>query len=821
MTMASQSSPLRDIGRDFLYALRGFRNAPAFATVAVLTLALGIGANSAIFSVVHGVLIEPLPYAAPDRLAFVYTQFPTLDFDKFWVSPPEYRGLQERVESFSAIGGWRAGAVNVASESEPVRVTSSLATAELFDALGVAPLLGRTYSREEDVAGEPVVVISHGLWQSAFGGDRAIVGREIEVDGQPRTVVGVMPSTFDLEDAGIDVWEPAGIPESPTNWGSHYLNLVARVAPGITVEQAEADLSAVVTNWPETAEGHHAPNQDTHPVLMRSLAEETVGGVRTALYLLLGAVGFVLLIACANVANLLLARSESRHREVAVRAAMGAGRGRLVRQFMTESLTLGLAGGVLGLFVAWGGLRVLLTAAPDSLPRLDAIGLDGTVIAFTLGLSVLTGLAFGLAPLFHLSHTRMGSALKEGGLRTTATGSRMRLRRLLVVAEVALAVMVVVGSGLMLRSLSALQEVDPGFDPDGLLTFQLYLPAGRYEDAGATAAFTRDMIARLEGLPGVGAVAAMSGLPPLRQVDANDTEFEDYEPGGPGDPVENVDYYQQVHGDYFTTMGIPIVAGRAFRPGDEDPSNPVAVINERLARTFFPDTDPLGRRVQPSGAPVWLTIVGVAADVKQGGVEAPTGTELYFYNPQVAAFGIPRRSMNFVVRTDRPPLTLASEVRSVVREMDRSLPVAGLQSMDQNMAGAITRPRFIAMLLAVFAGLALTLAAIGTYGVMAYSVAERRHEIGIRMALGARATRVIRMVLGAGIVTATMGVVIGLGGAFATTRLMESLLFGVTTTDLPTFLVAPLVLLAVAAAASLLPARRATRLDPAAVLREE
>ncbi len=819
--MADSPSRLREIGRDLRYAFRGFRNAPGFTLVAVLTLALGIGANAAIFSVVNGVLLKPLPYAAPDRLVFLYTQFPTLGFEKFWVSPPEYRGLQERTGSFSAIGAWRTGAVNVASETEPVRVPSAVATAELFDALGVAPELGRAFTRDEDVANEPVVVLSHGLWQSAFGADPGIVGREVEVDGRPRTVVGVMPRAFDVEDAGIDVWVPAGIPESPTNWGSHYLNLVGRLRSGVTVDQAGSDLAAVVERWPETAEDHHSPSPERHPVLMRSLAEEEVGGVRTALFLLLGAVGFVLLIACANVANLLLARSEGRQREVAVRSAMGAGRGRLVRQFMTESLALGLAGGALGLLVGWGGLRTLLAAAPDSLPRLGSIGMDGSVIAFTLAASILTGLVFGFAPLLHLSHGIMGSALKEGGLRSTATGSRMRLRRLLVVSEVALAVVLVVGSGLMLRSLAALQEVDPGFDPDGLLTFQLYLPAGRYEDAGATAAFTRDLITRLKALPGVTSAAAMSGLPPLREVNANDTDFEDYVPGGPGDPVENVDYYQQVHGDYFATMGIPIVSGRAFQPGDEDPAIPVAIVNERLARTFFHDMDPLGRRVQPAGAPVWLTIVGVAADVKQGGLEAPVGTELYFYNPQVAAFGIPQRSMNFVVRTERSPLSLAGEVRGAVREMDRGLPIASLQTMDQNMAGAITRPRFIAMLLTVFAALALVLAAIGTYGVMAYSVAERSHEIGIRMAMGAQAGRVLRMILAAGLSTAAIGVALGVAAALAVTRLMASLLFGVAATDIATFLVAPAVLLGVAAAASLLPARHATRLDPAAVLREE
>ena len=416
----------------------------------------------------------------------------------------------------------------------------------------------------------------------------------------------------------------------------------------------------------------------------------------------------------------------------------------------------------------------------------------------------------------------MGLALKEGGLRTTATADRLRLRRVLVVTEVALAVVLVVGSGLMLRSFAALQDVDPGFDADGLLTFQVFLSAGGYPDAEATSAFTRDLLARLEALPGVEKAAAMTGLPPLRQVNANDTEFEDYEPGGPGDPAENVDYYQTVHGDYFETMGIDIVAGRAFRPGDEDPGNPVAIVNERLVRTFFPDADPIGRRVQPSGAPFWLTIVGVARDVKQGGLGEQTGTELYFYNPQVSRGGFAQRAMNFVVRAERgDPLALASEVRGLVATMDRALPVADLQTMEQNMAGAITRPRFLAMLLTLFAAVALALAAIGTYGVMAYSVAERSHEFGIRMAMGARSRGVLAMVLRSGMTTAATGVVIGVIAAFLVTRVMESLLFGVGTRDLVAFIAAPVVLLAVAAAASLIPARRATRLDPASVLRGE
>ncbi|HUG40100.1 MAG TPA: ABC transporter permease [Longimicrobiales bacterium] len=812
----------RSLARDVGYALRGLRNAPGFTAIAILTLALGIGANSAIFSVVNGVLLRPLPYAAPDRLVFLYSQFPSMDFDRFWISPPELRGMQERLVAFASLGGWRTGAVNVAGEDDAARVPSALATAELFTTLGVAPLLGRTYTVAEDRGGEPVVVISHGLWQRAFGGDARLLGRSIDVDGAPRTVVGIMPADFDLEDARVDVWVPSGIGDSPTNYGSHYLNVVGRLKPGVAMAQAEAELAGVVARWSESLEGEHTPNPEFHPIYARPLLEETVGSVRAALFILLGAVAFVLLIACANVANLLLARSEGRQREVAVRAALGAGRGRLFAQFLTEGVTLGLAGGALGLFVGWGALRLLLAAAPDTLPRLAEISLDGTVIAFTFLLAVITGVIFGLAPLLHLRERTMGLALKEGGLRTTATRDRLRLRRVLVVAEVALAVVLVVGSGLMIRSFSALQEVDTGFDPDGLLTFQVFLSAGRYPDAAATGGFTRDLIQRLEALPGVAAAAAMSGLPPLRQVNANDTDIEGYSRSAPGEPAENVDYYQTVHGDYFATMGIDIVAGRGFRPGDDDPSIPVAIVNERLVRTFYGDTDPIGRRVQPSGTPAWLTIVGVARDVKQGGLSEETGTELYFYNPQLVALGFPQRTMNFVVRAERgDPLALAPDVRRVIAEMDRALPVANLQSMEQNLAGAITRPRFIALLLAVFAAVALALAAIGTYGVMAYSVAERTHEFGIRMAMGARARGVMGMVLRNGMITAGTGVAIGILAAFAFTRLMESLLFGVGTRDLATFMIAPLVLLGVSAAAILIPAGRATRLDPAAVLRQE
>jgi predicted permease len=817
--MAAFPEVLRTLRQDLHYTLRMLRNNPGFTAVALLTLALGIGANSAIFSVVNGVLLEPLPYRQSDRLVYIYSQFPTLGFDEFWLSPPEYRDLQERAHSFGSIGAWRTGRVNVAGADNPVRVTSAIVSAEFFTTLGVSPILGRPFNTDEDQPNGPAVaVISRGLWQRAFGSDPQLVGRRVQIDGEPTTITGIMPAGFDIEDAGVDVWVPARLGAHPTNRASHYLHLVGRLAPGVTLTQARTEMRALVVNWRKLTPEGHVPTPEGHPIRMRSLQEQMTGGIRTALLLLLAAVGLVLLIAVANVGNLLLAKSEGRRREVAVRAAIGAGRGRLAGQFLTESLVLALIGGALGLLLGYVGLRLLLAVSPDSLPRLGEITLDGRVVLFTVGVSLVAGVLFGLAPLLHLSTRSMAASLKEGGHRTTGAVARQRLRRGLVVAEVALAVVLVIGAGLLIRSLGALQRVDPGFDSRGLLTFQLYLPEARYPDAAAAGSFYASLLDRIEALPGVESAAAMSGLPPLRNVNANDTRFEGLQPT-PDRPF-NVDYYQTVQGDYFKTMGIPIVEGRGFQPGDDAKGTPVLLINETLAKMYYPDQDPIGRRIQPSGAPFWLTVVGVVKDVKQGGLSEATGTELYFNNPQVAAAGVAQRTMNIVVRTSRPPLLLSGEVRAAVGHLDPSLPLAHLQTMQQNIAETIRRPRFLTLLLGIFAVLALTLAAVGTYGVLAYAVAERSHEIGIRLAMGARAGNVLGMVLKSGLALAGAGLVLGLLGAFAATRLMQSLLFGVSATDTTTFLLAPAVLVLVAVAACLIPARRATRVDPAVVLRE-
>ena len=815
---------MAELVSDIRYALRMLAKAPAFTLVAVLTLALGIGANSAIFSVVDGVVLKPLPYAAPERLVSVYSQFPTLGFDRFWISPPEYLELRERSRSYAALGAYRTGQLSIGGSGAPVRVTSAVATPELFDALGVAPLYGRTFRSEESLPNGPgVVVLSYGLWQSAFGGDAGVVGRTVEVNGAPAEVLGVMPRGFDIADAGVEAWTPARIdPANRQNRGSHFLYLVGRLRPDVTLEAAQRELAGLVQRWADDNPDAHVPKPDNHALFMVSHQADLIGGIRPALLMLLGAVGFVLLIACANVANLLLARAEGRGKEIAVRAALGARRGRLFRQFVTESLVLSLVGGAVGLALGWLGVRVLLATSPDSIPRAEEIGVDGSVLIFTLAVTLLTGIVFGLAPAFHLSPRTMGSALREGGQRSTAGSGRQQLRRLLVVSEVALAVVLVVGSGLMLRSFSALQAVDPGFDARNLLTFRIFLPAARYPENSDQVAFMTRALERLRGLPGVVAAAAMSGQPPRRDVNANDTEFEGYTPTPDGPPA-NTDYWQFVTSDYFETMRIPLIAGRVFGPQDGPDAGPVVIVNETLARLYYPDTDPIGRRLRPPyNDNPWFTIVGVVGDVKQGGLEASTGTELYFHYPQAAGtpLGVPFQ-MNIVLRTTPDPSSLMPAVRRAMTELDATLPLAQMGTMDRVLHASIARPRFLTMLLGIFATIALLLAAVGTYGVMSYSVAERRREIGIRMALGARASGVLVMVLAQGVVVAAIGLALGTAGAYGLSRTLGSLLYGVTPRDLLTFLTAPLVLGAVAVVACWIPAWRATRVDPARVLRQE
>jgi predicted permease len=637
--------------QDLLYAVRHLWKNPGYALVTVLTLALGIGANTAIFSVVNGVVLRPLPYPEPERLVFITSQFPALGFDQFWVSAPEFIEFRERNQSFDDVGAYRSGAVNLGTQDQPRRVVSAVITSELMPVLGVAPLRGRQFSRADTLPGaEDVAALSSEIWRTAFGGDESVLGRVIPIDGVPTRIVGIMPPGYDVHDQRIQVWLPLTLdPASPGNRGGHFLYLVGRLKRGTTLPQARADVETMLQKWRTLNPGTHTPEPKQHRIRLDALQDDLIGGIKTALWVLQGAVGFVLLIACANLANLLLARAESRQREFAIRSALGAGWWRLLRQFLTEGVVLSLMGGALGAVVGLATLRAVLAANPDSIPRSGEIALDPRVLLFTVVISIATGLLFGMAPLLHLRQRVVVTSLKEAGQRTTAGSARARVRSGLVVAEVALAVVLVIGAGLLIRSFWNLMSVQAGFNRNQLVTFGVVLPGASYRTPQSSVDFFTRLTRELSAESGVQSVAAMSGLPPVRLVDANDTDFEGYT-APPEGPFENVDYYQAVTVDYLKTMGIPVLEGRDFSAADVTGA-PVLLVNETLAKMFYKNQSPIGKRVRPGGPQrPWFTIVGVVRDVKQGGVNAKTGSELYFLSEQgPSALQSARRNMNVVI----------------------------------------------------------------------------------------------------------------------------------------------------------------------------
>jgi putative ABC transport system permease protein len=814
--------------QDLKYALRTLGKSPGYAIVTILTLALGIGANTAIFSVVNGVLLKPLPYPHPEQLELITSQFPGLGFDKFWISPPEYLEFKQRNRSFDGVGGYRSGSVNLGTPERPRRVNSGLVTADLLGVLGVQPIRGRLFTEADAMPGaEDVGIVSYDTWRNEFGGDESLLGRDVKIDGAPTRIVGIMPRGYDVHDERIQVYLPLTIdPKTlPQRRGNHFLCLIGRLKPDVTLAQARTDLDGMVAQWRKLS-GGHSPDPQNHRLQMEPLKADVVGGISTALWVLQGAVGFVLLIACANLANLILARAESRQREFAIRAALGAGRIRLLRQFLTEGILLALVGGMIGAALGFAGLRLMLSANPDSIPRAAEIALDPRVLVFTVVVSVVTGLIFGMAPLLHLREQVVSLSLKESGQRSTAGAARKRVRSGLVMAEVALAVVLVVGAGLLLRSFEKLMQVDAGFNRANLITFGLVMPAASYPKAQDRVDFLTRVVDQIKQLPGVTGAASMSGLPPARDVNANDTDFDGYvSPNDPKDgPAENVDYYQTASLDYLTTMGIPVIEGRNFQPTDVTGGG-VALVNETLARTFFGfrHVDPIGQRLKPGFGPSspWLTIVGVVRDVKQGGVNKKAGTELYFLNeqgPRVIGFAPP--SMNVVVRSTAPFDQLAGEIRRIVQAADPSLPIVKMRPMEQVFSDAASRPRFLAELLGIFAALALALAAIGTYGILSYSVTERTREIGIHMALGATKGSVLGMILGQGMRLTIVGLIGGLAASFALTRLLQAQLFNVRPTDPVTLSAVTIFIAVVALVACYVPARRATGVDPMITLRD-
>jgi predicted permease len=811
--------------QDLRYACRLLLRSPGFTLLAAVTLALGIGANAAIFSVANSVLLKPLPYRDSGRLAIVYSQFPDMKFDRFWVDPREYTEYRNWNRSFEHLGAYVTGAVNIAGKAEPTRVDAAFASAGLLAALGVDAQVGRYYGQREDLPNtEKVVVISDGLWRRTFGADPGAIGRRVKVDGEDRTLIGVMPPGFTIGSERIDAWIPLALdPAAPGSRGNHYLYLVGRLKEGVSFEQAQSEIGDLIARWEKELPDEHTPDPQEHQLVVQPLLEDLVAGIRPKINLLQGAVGLVLLIACVNVANLLLARAEARQKEIAVRTALGAPRGRLLRQFLTESVVLALLGGAFGLLLAYAGVKAIVAANLESIPRADEIGLDTRSLLFTLGVSILTGVLFGLAPALHARAGSFFASLKEGGQRTTATGARQFLRRVLVVTEIAFAAMLVIGGGLLIRSFWLLQKVDPGFNPDGLLTLQISLPDSAYPEPQQVTGFYQRLLAQTSRLPGVQGVAAMSGLPPNRPVNATDIDFEGMEQKE-GGPFHNVDYFQAVTRDYFKVMDIPLVEGRLFGPTDAKGSTGVVLINQAMAKLFWPDRSPIGQRIRTGGGdnPPWLTIVGVVGDVKQGGLDKKTGTEVYFLHDQAQeAISFMPDTMYLVLRTAQDPLSLISPVRTEVRRLDPALPLADVRTMNQVVYQSVGEPRFLAFLVLVFAIVALALAAIGTYGVLAYMVEQRTQEIGVRMALGAQASQVLSMILGQGAWLVGLGLLLGVGGALAMRRVLASVLFGVVPTDPAILGTVFLILSAVGFFACYLPARRAMRVSPLVALRSE
>ncbi len=783
---------------------------PAFTAVAVLALALGIGANTAIFTVVNSVCIRPLPYEDSDRLVLVReTKLP--QFPLFSVSPGNFSSWREENTVFEEIAAYQSRSFNLTGGTDPERLRGATVSAGLFAMLGSRPAFGRDFLPEEDQPGrDDVVIVSHGFWQRRFGGSSDLIGQPLTLDTRSYTVIGVMPSGFEFPRPETELWMPiAFTAEQRDQHGSHYLRVVARLKDGVDLERARDDLGAIARRLEQQFPDSNAG----WGVLIRPMLDAVVGETRPALLMLLGAAGFVLFIACANVANMLLARATARQKEIALRTALGAGRWRVVRQLLTESAILGIAGGGAGLLLAAWGVKLLPELAPG-LPRIDEVSLDGYALGFTGLLALATSMIFGQAPALQAARLDLTESLKEGGRGGGGGHRRRELRSFLVVMEIALALVLLVGAGLLMRTFRELQEVDPGFDRDNALVVRLDLPHSKYEEDHQTRAFFEQFFERLSTLPGVQAVGGTQSLP----------FYGDYilgfgiegRPEPPPGEMPSTNYYAVSPG-YFKAMGISLLRGRLFTERDREGTPNVAVINETMARRFFPDEDPIGQRIQVTQGPRdFAEIVGIVGDVKQYGLD--TAAPAQTYEPFAQE---PFPYMNVVVRTTEDPTGLNTMVRSEVLAIDRDQPVSRVSTLTEVLADSVARERASMRLLTLFGAVALLLAAVGIYGVVAYSVAQRTREFGIRMAFGAGARDVLRLVVRQGMTLALAGVSIGIAAAFAVTRAMSGLLFGVTATNPTTFAVVPLVLIATALVASLVPALRATRLDPLETLRAE
>jgi predicted permease len=801
--------------RDLKLALRILIKKPGFAAAAVLTLALGIGANTAIFSVVNAVLLHTLPYRDANRLAIIWEDASSYGFPEDTPAPGNFSEWKTRCESFVDIAAIRDWAVNLTGDGTPEKIVGPRVTANLFSVLGVEPLIGRMFRPEEDRPGsDRVVLLSYGLWIRRFGADPRITEKQVRLDGANYTVAGVMPRGFQFPDRDSELWLPmAFTPEEAANHDSHYLRVVGRLKPGVTLEQANASLASIMHGLAEKF-----PNTNAKvSAFAVPLRQQFAGKLRLALLILLGAVAFVLLIACANVANLLLARATSRRRELAVRMALGAGRARIVRQLLTESLLIAALGGALGLFLSTWVTAFLWRLIPAEFPPQEGSGLDLRVLLFTLGVSLATGLIFGSAPAWRLTKINVNDALKEGG-RSGVGQANTRLRQILVGAEVALALILLTGAGLLLESFAKLRNVDLGFQPEHLLTMSTSLPHPKYDDFTKRTAFYDAVLERVGHLPGVVAAGYTTWVPLTNEGGANGIVIEGRPAPGPGEIL--IPNSRVVSPDYFRAIGTPLKRGRLFDDRDVLQAPPVAIVNETMARRIWPGEDAIGKRFargHHNEKDLWITVVGVVGDAHQAGIDAPPRWEAYFPYRQQSFF----QPSHLAVRTAGDPEKMADVIRQQVWAVDLEQPVAAVMSMQQRVDETLSPKKIQTGLLGGFAALALVLASLGIYAVLSFAVAQRTRELGLRMALGAQRGDVFRLVLSQGLRPTLIGIVVGMVGAYALHRVMAHLLFNVSATDPLTFAGVAVLLTLVATAACYVPARRATRVDPMIALRYE
>jgi len=817
---------MQTLWQDLRYGARMLVKNPGFTLIAMLTLGLGIGANTAIFSIVNGLLLNPLPYRDAGRLAIIWTHSPGANVAQDWPSPGQFSALKSENSVFEQLALAQGGNAIVTGDGEPERLGAVRASSAVFSLLGAQAAMGRVFTPEEDTPDKTLtVILSHGFWKRRFGGDPKALGRTLTINGRGYVIVGVMPPDFSLDHevmptvgsvAHADILMPLPLSvDRMNNQGDENYNVLARLKPGATIAQAQTELNLAVRRLEQQFPDRY-PQSRRFSFSIRPLLEQAVGDVRLALYVLLGAVGCVLLIACVNVANLLLARAAAREKEMAVRTAIGAGRWRVARQLLTESVLLSTAGGALGLLFAIWGLGLLRWLNPGNIPRLAAVGVDNRVLTFTAAVAVLTGVLFGLAPALRGSRMNLSETLKEGG-RSLAGGGQRLLRNLLVVTEVALSLVLLVCAGLLIRSFVRVQHVDPGFTPQNVLSMRIALIGPAYSDEARRVSFYQQLWERIRRLPGVEAAGGVSTLPLTGGIGWGSITIEGYDASS-GQSMIQADGRDASVG-YFETMKIPLIRGRFFAEQDTKESAKVVIVDENMARTYWPNADPIDKRLKfggPQSKAPWMTVVGVVGNVKHYALDTDSRVALYTPHLQNGA-----GSLSVVARTTADPAGIAAAVTREARAMDPNLPIYDVKTMDQWFSESLARRRFAMLMLGLFALVAMLLAAVGVYGVMSYTVEHRTREIGIRVALGAQTRDVLRLIVRQGMMLAGIGVGIGVVAAIAATRLMTGLLFGVGATDPITFMAIALLLAIVALLACLLPARRATKVDPMIALRTE